>query len=151
MPTEPPPSTIDASLGVGMVGGVKAVILLFALILLAGGAARQAPPAPFEATPTADHHDGVPPEGHGNHNEHHGHHHQSPPLLEMLPPIGPIGFVLMGVDLIFGKKKMPMGNQRPLNRTAGQTVHKTPSRQPPNAPPAAPPLTPVLAWVWSVA
>ena len=65
-----------------MVGGVKAYYaVLLALVLGVGCASSQYP---------------SPPEGHGSHNEHHG-HNQAPPLLEMLPPIGPIGFVLIGV------------------------------------------------------
>ena len=58
--------------------------LLLALVLIVGGAAYAA-----QADRKSDH-------GHGSHNEHHD-HHQAPPLLEMLPPIGPAGFVLMGV------------------------------------------------------
>jgi hypothetical protein len=99
------PPTIDASLGAGMVGGLKAYYaVLLALVLIVDGAAYAA-----QADRKSDH-------GHGSHNEHHG-HHQAPPLLEMLPPIGPIGIVAIGVvsDLygfiFFGKKKEPMGNR----------------------------------------
>ena len=86
-----------------MVGGVKAVVLLLALVLIAGGAVSYDGPT--------DNHE---PDQHAHSHSHHD-HYQPPPLLEMLPPIGPIGIVAIGVvsDLngfIFGKKKVPMGN-----------------------------------------
>ena len=87
IPITPLPSpTIDACLGVGMVGGVKAVILLLALVLIAGGAASSS---------TTDKHPEHVPYQHSH--DSHPSHHQAPPLLEMLPPIGPVGFVLLGV------------------------------------------------------
>jgi len=69
-----------------MLGGVKAVILLLALVLIAGGAAS--------SSTTDKHPEHVP---YQHRHDSHPSHHQAPPLLEMLPPIGPIGFVLMGV------------------------------------------------------
>ena len=59
------------------------MILLLALVLIVGGTVYHDGPA--------DNHE---PDQHG-HNEHHD-HYQPPPFAEMLPPIGPVGFVLMG-------------------------------------------------------
>jgi len=75
-----------------MVGGVKALILLFALVLIVGGAKVLSGQGVIEEKKHGDDHH--PDHGH-SHSDHD--HHQAPPLLEMLPPIGPVGFVLMGV------------------------------------------------------
>jgi len=75
-----------------MVGGVKALILLFVLVLIVGGAKVLSGQGVIEEKKHGDDHH--PDHGH-SHSDHD--HHQAPPLLEMLPPIGPVGFVLMGV------------------------------------------------------
>jgi len=73
---------------VGKVGGVKAYYaVLLTLVLIVGGVAYAA-----QADRKSDH-------GHGSHNEHHD-HHQVPPLLEMLPPIGPAGIYLSMVYVV---------------------------------------------------
>ena len=81
--------TIDASLGVGMVGGVKATFIALLALCLVGCGKKKVKQTDFAAS--------VPD-------------HQALPLFEMLPPIGPVGLVLMGVvaDLngfSLGKKK----------------------------------------------
>ncbi len=71
-----------------MVGGVKAVILLLALVLIAGGAVSYGGPT--------DNHE---PDQHAHSHSHHD-HYQPPPLLEMLPPIGPAGVYLSMVYVV---------------------------------------------------
>ena len=91
-----------------MAGGGKAVILLLALVLIAGGAASSS---------TTDKHPEHVPYQHSH--DSHPNHHRAPPLAEMFPPIGPVGFVAIGVvsDLngfiFFGKKKEPVVNSKP--------------------------------------
>ena len=77
---------------------MKAVILLLALMLVVGGAKV------FSAQ--------IDEKGHfrqddGHHPDHGHSHHQALPLLEMLPPIGPIGIVAIGVvsDLNFSSRE----------------------------------------------
>ena len=71
-----------------MVGGVKAVILLLALVLIVGGAVYTPQPGDENATSSAHE-----PDQHAHSHAHHD-HYQPPPLFEMLPPIGPIGSVV---------------------------------------------------------
>ena len=70
-----------------MVGGVKAYYaVLLALVLIVGGA----------AVGPSDNHE---PDQHAHSHSHHD-HYQAPPLLEMLPPIGPAGVYLSMVYVV---------------------------------------------------
>jgi hypothetical protein len=87
-----------------MVGGVKAIYaVLLALVLIVGGAKVLSGQNATDGTSFPP--DEIGPD-HGHSHSHHV-HYQPPPLLEMLPPIGPIGIVAIGVvsDLNFSSRE----------------------------------------------
>ena len=85
-----------------MVGGVKAYYaVLLALVLIVGGAKVLSGQGVIEEKKHGDDHH--PDHGH-SHSDHD--HHQAPPLLEMLPPIGPVGSVVaIGVMVQYSLKR----------------------------------------------
>ena len=88
-----------------MVGGVKVLYaVLLALVLIVGGAKV------LSGHASAD----MPTRVHD--------HPQPPPLLEMLPPIGPVGIVLMGVAPIWGLRRRSLLN-KPASFLQSTTAH----------------------------
>ena len=101
---------------------MKAVILLLALMLVVGGAKVLSGQNATAAAVDGPDHD------HGHGHDHHAHYQ---PLLEMLPPIGPIGIVAIVVvaDMNYSRRDPVRGTEekadaRPrgdTNATAGST------------------------------